>query len=126
MDATPLSIQMGFVNGSEDKQHSVAFVTASNSNLFPEVADGEIILDESLKDKGVEIGDQLTNNQLSKDFVVTGFVEQQKFSHAPVAFIHQTNYQEMYRVMEMQMMFVPGENELASRSEERRVVQESR
>jgi len=114
MDATALSIQMGFVNGSEDKQHSVAFVTASNSNLFPEVADGEIILDESLKDKGVEIGDQLTNNQLSKDFVVTGFVEQQKFSHAPVAFIHQTNYQEMYRVMEMQMMFVPGEHELVS------------
>ena len=113
-NATALSIQMGFVNGSEDKQHSVAFVTASNSNLFPEVADGEIILDESLKDKGIEIGDQLTNNQLSKDFVVTGFVEQQKFSHAPVAFIHQTNYQEMYRVMEMQMMFVPGENELAS------------
>lgn len=113
-DATALSIQMGFVNDFDDKQHSVAFVTASNANLFPEVADGEIILDESLKDKGIEIGDKLTNNQLSKDLFVTGFVEQQKFSHAPVAFINTVNYQEMYRVMEMQMMFVPGESELAS------------
>lgn len=113
-DATALSIQMGFVNDSEDKQHSVAFVTATNPGLFPEVADGEILLDESLKDKGIEVGDQLTNNQLSQDFTVIGFVEQQKFSHAPVAFIHPINYQEMYRVMEMQMMFVPGVAELSS------------
>src|SRR5690625_5269965 len=113
-DAIALSIQMGFVNDTEDKQRSVAFVTATNSELFPEVADGEVILDESLKDKGIEVGDKLTNNQLSKDLVVTGFVEQQKFSHAPVAFINTVNYQEMYRVMEMQMMFVPGESKLAS------------
>lgn len=113
-EATALSIQMGFVNNSDDKQLSVAFVTATNPGLFPEVADGEILLDESLKDKDIEVGDKLTNNQLSKDFVVKGFVEQQKFSHAPVAFIHPSNYQEMYRVMEMQMMFVPGEAELSS------------
>ena len=113
-EATALSIQMGFVNNSDDKQLSVAFVTATNPGLFPEVADGEILLDESLRDKGVGVGDKLTNNQLSKDFVVKGFVEQQKFSHAPVAFIHPSNYQEMYRVMEMQMMFVPGEAELSS------------
>src|SRR5699024_11146232 len=57
---------------------------------------------------------KLTNNQLSKDLIVTGFVEQQKFSHAPVAFISPINYQEMYRVMDMQMIFVPGKDELAS------------
>lgn len=113
-EATALSIQMGFVNDSEDKQHSVAFVTATNPGLFPKVADGEVILDESLKDKGIEVGDKLTNNQLSKDLVVIDFVEQQKFSHAPVAFINPINYQEMYRVMEMQMMFVPGQDELRS------------
>lgn len=113
-DATALSIQMGFVNDLEDKQHSVAFVTATNSGLFPEVKDGEILLDESLKESGIKVGDQLTNNQLSKDFVVKGFVDQQKFSHAPVAFIHPINYQEMYRVMEMQMVFVPGKGESTS------------
>lgn len=107
-DATAMSIQMGFVNNSEDKQFSVAFVTATDSGLFPEVTDGEILLDESLKDDGVKVGDKLTNNQLSKDFIVKGFVKKQKFSHAPVAFINPVNYQEMYRVMEMQMVFVPN------------------
>ncbi|MBU5466163.1 ABC transporter permease [Virgibacillus sp. MSJ-26] len=112
-DATALSIQMGFVDDANDKQLGVAFVTATNPGLFPEVADGEILLDESLKDKGVEVGDKLTNNQLSKDFTVKGFVEQQKFSHSPVAFINPTNYQEMYRVEDMQMVFVPGKDESA-------------
>ncbi|HLQ98569.1 MAG TPA: ABC transporter permease [Candidatus Dormibacteraeota bacterium] len=112
-DATALSIQMGFVDDENDKQLGVAFVTATNPGLFPEVADGEILLDESLKDKGVEVGDKLTNNQLSKDFTVKGFVEQQKFSHSPVAFINPTNYQEMYRVEDMQMVFVPGKDESA-------------
>lgn len=113
-EATALSIQMGFVNNSDDKQLSVAFVTATNPGLFPEVADGEVLLDESLKDKGVEVGDKLTSNQLSKDLIVKGFMEEQKFSHSPVAFINPSNYQEMYRVEEMQMVFVPGKDEQTS------------
>ena len=60
-EATALSIQMGFVNDADDKQSSVAFVTSTNPGLFPEVADGEIILDESLKENGIEVGDKLTN-----------------------------------------------------------------
>lgn len=108
-EATALSIQMGFVNNADDKQLSVAFVTSTQPGLFPEVADGEIFLDETLKENGVEVGDTLTNNQLSKDFTVAGFVEQQKFSHSPVAFIHPDNYREMYRTEDMQMVFVPGE-----------------
>src|SRR5699024_7687966 len=83
-EATPMSIQMGFVDDKEDKQLSVAFVTAKDTDLFPEVKEGEVILDESLKDKGVKVGDIVTNNQLSEDLKVTGFVEQEKFSHSPV------------------------------------------
>lgn len=109
-DATPMSIQMGFVDDKDDKQLSVAFVTAKDTDLFPDVKEGEVILDESLKDKGVKVGDIVTNNQLSEDLKVTGFVEQEKFSHSPVAFINPTNYQEMYRMMEMQMVFVPEKN----------------
>src|SRR5690625_7397819 len=40
-DATALSIQMGFVDDANDKQLGVAFVTATNPGLFPEVADGD-------------------------------------------------------------------------------------
>src|SRR5699024_6877030 len=35
-------------------------------------------------------------------------VEQQKFSHSPVAFISTDNYQEMYHTEDMQMVFIPG------------------
>lgn len=109
--ATALSIQMGFMENANEDQVSVAFATASNDNVFPEVRNGEVILDESIKDKGIKVGDILTNNQLSKDLTVAGFVEQEKFSHAPVAFINEENYQEMYRTKEMQMLFIPGKDE---------------
>lgn len=113
-DAASLSIQMGFVNDENDKQQSVAFVTSGDSDLFEHVDDGEIVLDSSLKDKGIQIGDKVTNNQFSDDFTVKGFVDEKKFSHSPVAFVSKDNYREMYRVNEMQLVFVPGESKAQS------------
>ncbi len=113
-NATALSIQMGFLNDPDDKQQSVAFVTSTDSKLFEDVGEGEIILDSSLKDKGIEIGDKLTNNQFSGDFTVKGFVDQKKFSHSPVAYINMENYKEMYRVNEMQLLFIPGQDKALS------------
>ncbi|OBW59430.1 ABC transporter permease [Solibacillus silvestris] len=107
-DAVAFSIQMGFLTNKTDKQQSVAFVTSTDSELFEKVEDGEIILDRSMEDKGIKVGDTLTNNQFSGEFKVKGFVDQKKFSHAPVAFINTKNFQEMYRVMEMQLIFIPG------------------
>jgi len=113
-DAAALSIQMGFVNDSEDKQHSIAFVTSTESKLFENVGQGEIILDRSLEKEGIKVGDTLTNNQFSGEFKVKGFVEQAKYSHAPVAFINMENYKEIYRVNEMQIVYVPGQNDAQS------------
>ena len=109
--AAALSIQMGFLNDEADKQRSVAFVTSTDSELFENVQAGEIILDRSLEDEGLKVGDTLTNNQFSGEFVVKGFVDQQKYSHAPVAFINMENYKEMYRVNEMQLIFIPDGDE---------------
>lgn len=107
-DAAALSIQMGFVNDMHDKQYSIAFVTSTDSKSFESVDKGELILDRSLEDKGIKIGDILTNNQFSGEFKVKGFVDQKKYSHAPVAFINMEDYKEIYRVNEMQLIFVPG------------------
>ncbi|WP_066305861.1 ABC transporter permease [Bacillus sp. FJAT-29814] len=108
-DATALSIQMGFINDAVDKQQSVAFVTATDTKLFPKVKRGEIVLDISMKKEGIKVGDTLTNNQLQGEFTVKGFAEDSKFSHAPVAFINMDDFKEMYRVTEMQLIFVPGD-----------------
>jgi putative ABC transport system permease protein len=107
-DAAALSIQMGFLNDEAGKQRSVAFVTSTHSKLFNNVKNGEIVLDRSLEDEGIKVGDTLTNNQYSGKFVVKGFVDQKKYSHAPVTYISMEDYGEIYRVEEMQLVFVPG------------------
>jgi len=109
-DAVALSIQMGFLNDSSEKQRSVAFVTSTDSTLFENVNEGEILLDSSLEED-IKIGDTLTNNQFSGEFIVKGFVNQKKYSHAPVAFINMENYKEIYRVNDMQLIFIPGQAE---------------
>lgn len=108
-DAAALSIQMGFVNDADNKQHSVAFVTSTGSRLFEKVGEGEIVLDRSLEEDGIKVGDTITNNQFSGEFIVKGFVDQKKYSHAPVAFINMKNYKEIYGVDEMQLVFVAGQ-----------------
>ncbi|MEK5392694.1 ABC transporter permease [Margalitia sp. FSL K6-0131] len=109
-DAAAFSIQMGFLNDRDGKQRSVAFVTSTDSKLFTNVKKGEVVLDSSMKDEGIKIGDTLTNNQYSGKFMVKGFVDQKKFSHAPVAYINMQDYKEMYRVNEMQLIFKPGDD----------------
>lgn len=107
-DAVAFSLQMGFLNDRDNKQQSVAFVTSTDSKLFEKVQHEEVILDSSLKAKGIKVGDTLTNNQFSGKFVVKGFVEQKKYSHAPVAYINNEDYKEIYRTDEMQLIFVPN------------------
>ncbi|MFJ8087578.1 ABC transporter permease [Lysinibacillus sp. NPDC095746] len=107
-DAVAFSLQMGFLNDQDNKQQSVAFVTSTDSKLFEKVQHEEVIVDSSLKDKGIKVGDTLTNNQFSGKFVVKGFVEQKKYSHAPVAYINNEDYKEIYRTDEMQLIFVPN------------------
>lgn len=106
--AAALSIQMGFLNDRDDKQRSVAFVTSTGSELFHNVGKGEIILDRSMEEDGIRLGDTLTNNQYHGKFIVKGFVDQSKYSHAPVAYINMEDYREIYRVNEMQLIFIPG------------------
>ncbi|WML28802.1 ABC transporter permease [Neobacillus sp. OS1-32] len=107
-DAVAFSIQMGFINEGSGKQRSVAFVSSTASPLFSKVNKGEVVLDRSLENDGIKIGDTLTNNQYNGKFIVKGFVDQSKFSHAPVAFINVADYKQIYRIQEMQLIFIPG------------------
>ncbi|MCM2534453.1 ABC transporter permease [Neobacillus pocheonensis] len=109
-NAAAFSIQMGFLNDRHGKQQSVAFVTSTDSKLFKNVKKGEIILDNSVKDEGIKVGDTLSNNQYNGKFIVKGFVPHSKYSHAPVAYINMEDYNEIYRVNEMQLIFIPGED----------------
>lgn len=107
-DAVAMSIQMGFVNDIEDKQHSVAFVTTTQSHIFPNVKEGEVVINASLQEDDIQLGHVLTNEQFDGQLEVSDFTEQQKFSHAPVAFIHENDYKNMYRTKTLQLIFIPG------------------
>lgn len=111
-DAVAFSIQLGFLQNKEDQQQSVAFVTSTESSVFEQVKQGELILDRSLQEKGIKVGDSLTNSQLEGSLIVKGFVDQKKFNHAPVAYINKDDYEKMYRVAQMQLIFVPGKESL--------------
>ncbi|MQR94897.1 ABC transporter permease [Fictibacillus phosphorivorans] len=110
-DAVAFSIQMGFLNDESDKQRSVAFVASTDSKLFESVAPGEIVLDRSLEKEGIDVGDTLTYKPFNKTLVVKDFVDQKKFSHAPVAYLNIEDYKNMYRSEEMQLLFIPGADE---------------
>lgn len=107
--AVGFSIQMGFLNDRDGKQQSVAMVTSTDSKYFKSVKKGEIILDRSMEDNGIKMGDTLTNNQFNGKFIVKGFVNHSKYSHAPVAYINMGDYKEIYRAHEMQLIFIPGD-----------------
>lgn len=103
-----LSIQMGFLNDSEDKQHGVAFVAATPSTLFPTVNTGQVIIDKGVEEDGILAGNTLKNDQYEGELIVTELINNQKFSHAEVAFIHEDDYKQMYRTDSLQLIFIPG------------------
>ncbi len=110
-DAVAFSIGMGFVNDERDKQRSVSFVTSTDSKLFPNLNKGEVILDSSLKKEGIKVGDTLTHDQYDGTFVVKGFVDEAKYSHTPVAYINEVDYQGMFATEDLQLIFLPNIDE---------------
>ncbi|MFD1337314.1 ABC transporter permease [Oceanobacillus iheyensis] len=109
-DAILFSIQMGYFLDEQEKQRSVAFVASNDNQLLEQPKRGEVILDHSLQEEGVKIGDTIANDQWNKDLQVTGFVEQQKFNHSAVAFINKKDYQEIYHTEDIQLAFIPEES----------------
>ncbi|MFA7746054.1 FtsX-like permease family protein [Salinicoccus roseus] len=108
-DAMFLSIQMGEVEAADEKRHSVAFVSTEDSNLFPSVEAGQLILDASIMEEGIARGDDLTNGLLEQSLTVEAFVDHQKYSHAPVAFINPDDFQKMYRTDAFQVALIVGD-----------------
>ncbi|MBN9654139.1 ABC transporter permease [Halobacillus sp. GSS1] len=99
------SLQMGALKASSDNQQSVAFLTSTETPLLNTVKSGEVILDRSLKDEGIKIGDRLSSPQSEGTFEVVDFIDNQKFNHSPVAFIHSKDFNRMFRTKEYQLIY---------------------
>lgn len=105
-EAAFFSIQMGNFIDTSDKQRSVAYVAATNSSYYPQVNSGEVILDASLEEEGIAVGDEITNEQWDQPLTVAGFVNHEKFSHSAAAFINPDDFQALFHTDTMQIAFV--------------------
>lgn len=80
-------------DGTSKKIDATLFGIDVNGMIAPKVIEGEMINstttnevvgDVSLKDKGIKLGDHISDQISGKDFKIIGFTENQSYSHAPV------------------------------------------
>ena len=106
---TLMSIQMGEVEDSSGQAHSLVFVTSSGTDIFPMAEQNELLLDGSLQDEGIKSGEEVSTRLISDSLSVSGFTDQQTYSHSPVAFIHPDNFSELVQSDVPQIVFVEDE-----------------
>lgn len=104
-DGMLFSIQMGEIVDGDDQSYGIAYTTASNSDYFPDVNPGEIILDRSLHEEELQVGDTVTSAAWDGELIISGFTEHEKYSHSPVGFIHFEDYGEIYQTDDFQIAY---------------------
>ncbi|CAM3648149.1 ABC transporter permease [Aeromicrobium ponti] len=91
----PAAIQMASLKGDDNQKLDVTFLAINpGSYLEPIAIEGEalngnnsMVVDSSLKNEGLKIGDVLEDERTGAIFKVSGFAEHQTYSHTPVVFI---------------------------------------
>lgn len=98
-DAVPMHITMSTFEkkGSSKKVDIAIFASKQGSFIAPKVIEGktsalednEIVVDESAKEKGVALKDEIVDPISKKVFKIVGFTENQMFSHTMVAHMNE-------------------------------------
>ena len=98
-NAVPMHIKVSTFEkeGSSKKVDVTIFSSKPDSFIAPKVIEGknkslennEIVVDESIKEKGVNLEDELVDPISKKVFKVVGFTENQMFSHTPVVYMNE-------------------------------------
>lgn len=108
---SPFLVQRSYLVASKsDKKLDMAyFAIIPDSFIAPRVSDGkeslndeEVILDQSFQEKGIHIGDTLTDSSSNQVLKVVGFTKDAKYSHVPVAYISLTTMEKMKKKLNPQ------------------------
>ncbi len=105
-EAAPLSQTMVTLSqtGKDKKIDVTIFGIEPKSMIMPDIAEGrtienlgenEVVVDASLKENGVAIGDMLENEDTGVSVTVVGFAESQMFSHMPVLYTDTGSWNHM-------------------------------
>lgn len=82
---------------SSKKVDVAIFSSERDSFLEPKIVKGkklgtannEMVADESIKEKGIDIGDTIIDPVSKKEFTIVGFTKAQMFSHTPVVYVNE-------------------------------------
>ncbi|MGF6355877.1 putative ABC transport system permease protein [Paenibacillus sp. 4624] len=102
-NAEPLGVRMTTVSPAEDTQKIdvTLFMVNPGSWLAPTVTDGkaitaqsagQVVVDQKLAKSGVTIGTVLVDQASGTEWTVSGFVQNESFSHAPVVFLNEQEW----------------------------------
>ncbi|WP_438350520.1 ABC transporter permease [Paenibacillus sp. FA6] len=105
-NATPLSIQMSTITAIDlDAKADVTFFAVDMAGpIAPSVVQGEaitndtkgqVIVDRKLEESGIKIGSEIRDQQTGMTWSVAGFVEDNSYSHTPVIYVNQQEWNEM-------------------------------
>lgn len=104
--ATPFGQKMLSVskNGTAHKQDVALFAIDAASSLAPKVLEGksltnttkgEVVVNQSLKEAGIQLGDFIQDFETDQKWKVVGFANGQSYSHAPVIFINLNDWNRL-------------------------------
>ncbi|PQP82666.1 ABC transporter permease [Paenibacillus sp. PCH8] len=102
-NAEPLGVQMTTISPAGDtKKVDVAlFMVNPDSWLAPQVVEGstisdessgQVVVDQKLAKSGVTLGTVLVDQASGTEWTVSGFVQNESFSHAPVVFLNEQEW----------------------------------
>ncbi|MGG2016379.1 ABC transporter permease [Bacillus sp. S10(2024)] len=104
-DAVPFHVKISTYEKKDSSKKVDIAIFASERETFLEpkivkghalgTAQNEMIADESIKEKGIDIGDVIIDPVSKKEFKITGFTKDQKFSHTPVVYVNQDVWGEI-------------------------------
>ncbi|UWE04982.1 ABC transporter permease [Laceyella sacchari] len=106
--ATPLGQKMLSVTkvGTKNKMDVTLFAIDANQFLAPVITEGshfnntaknQVVVDASLKQEGIGLGDWLQDSETNQKWKVVGFTEGHTFSHTPVVFINLKDWDDLIR-----------------------------
>ncbi|MEK3835662.1 MULTISPECIES: ABC transporter permease [unclassified Paenibacillus] len=105
-NATPLGVQTSTITaaGADVKADITFFAVDMTGMLAPEVTEGagftnevqgSAVADSKLEQSGVTIGSTIRDQASGMSWTVTGFVKDSSYSHTPVVYINQLDWQAM-------------------------------
>ncbi|WP_028776145.1 ABC transporter permease [Shimazuella kribbensis] len=101
--ATPLGVKMAAISkiGKSKKIDITVFAVDPKEFLMPVVIQGksmnnnekrEVVVDQSLQQEGINIGDWIVDTDTSSKWKVVGFTKNKSYSHSPVIFMNLSSW----------------------------------